>query len=151
MLRIADILQPAHVELDLVAANAGEAIHRVASLLRDDPKVVNWQLFYSDLKGGERCIEAGTEFRICLPHARTPGVSSIVMAVGRAMSGIQFGETSARYIFVVGVPNAMAANYLRVIGALARILSDSKRERVLREVKTPEEFVNRMAEFEMDL
>jgi mannitol/fructose-specific phosphotransferase system IIA component (Ntr-type) len=70
----------------------------------------------------------------------------MVMSVGRALEGEQ-----ALYIFVIGVPVALASDYLRIIGALARIFKDPQSERELRTAKTSEEFVELLVEREMRL
>jgi mannitol/fructose-specific phosphotransferase system IIA component (Ntr-type) len=151
MLTIADILRPAGIELDLPAIEIGEAIHRVASLLRNDFRVIDWQAFYNGLKGGETAIDSGGKFHVCLPHARTSAVQSFVMSVGKSKAGIRSGPYLIRYIFVIGVPGALASDYLRVIGSLARIVRDREWERQLNEAVAPTDFIAQISRFELDI
>jgi PTS system nitrogen regulatory IIA component len=151
MLTIADILRPGQIDLDLPAVGLIEAIHRVASLLRNDPRVSDWQTFHEQLKGGETPIDAADGVHLCLPHARTAAVESLIMSVGKSVRGIRHGTHLIRYIFVNGVPVALASDYLRVIGSLARIVRNADWERRLNEAPDAAEFIARISRFELSI
>jgi mannitol/fructose-specific phosphotransferase system IIA component (Ntr-type) len=144
MITIADILRPRHVELNLRATDEDAAIHEIASLLRGDERVRDWARFYEELKLKAPCVGANQEFEICIPHARTDSVSTMVMSVGRCARGIQFANEThkIRYVFVIGVPVALAADYLRIVGAIARIFTIPSTESELRQAATAEEVVS---------
>ncbi len=151
MLRITDILTPKQVILELAATTAEAAIVEVAQRLRLDPRVSDWGQFVEALKVGNSCVTNENGYGIAIPHARTPHVSSMVMATGRSRAGIYFPEAEVRvhYLFVIGVPGALAQDYLRLIGALARTFRSPKSEASLRDVKTPEEFIALLSASEM--
>src|SRR4051794_10237944 len=141
MITIPDALGADHLILGLHASNADEAIAEVAGLLRDDPRVVDWTAFYKELRAHVPCrvTDAGS-FAICLPHARTEAVTELVMSAARVTTPIPFSgsKTPVRYVFCIGAPKAMAADYLRVAGALMRILSDPAAEERLRTATDPQ-------------
>jgi mannitol/fructose-specific phosphotransferase system IIA component (Ntr-type) len=143
VITIVGTLRPSGVELDLQTDNLPEAVYQVALLLQRNPHVLDWDKLYNGLQGGDVCMPAGDDFEICIPHARTNCVSTMVMSVGRSRVGIAVpgSKNKVHYIFVVGVPVAMASNYLRIIGALSRTLKDPQAEKELRTAKTGEEFV----------
>lgn len=152
MITIGDILRPGSIELGLKMANREEAIYEVASLLREDERVTDWNTFYTGLTSKDPCVAVTEETRICIPHTRTNAVSSMVMSVGRSDAGIEEGGNAGgalHFIFVIGVPVAMAADYLRIIGALARIFKNPKTEKRLREAPRPDEFLRILASAEM--
>jgi mannitol/fructose-specific phosphotransferase system IIA component (Ntr-type) len=144
MITIPDALGADHVLLGLHATNADMAIAEVAGLLRDDPRVVDWAAFYKELRSHVPCrvADAGA-FTICLPHARTEAVSELVMSAARMATPLPFPGSKApvRYVFCIGAPKTMAADYLRVAGALMRILSDPAAEERLRSAPTAQEFL----------
>jgi len=154
MITIPDALSAEHVLLEVAAPTPEEAILTVAGLLRDDPRVVDWDAFYKAVRTRVPCrlADAG-EFSICLPHARASAVSELVMSAGRLTGDVAFpgSKSPVRYIFCIGAPKAMAADYLRVAGALMRIFSDSAREEALRAARTRQEFVEILATAEMKL
>lgn len=151
MITIADILNPKHVSLDLKSTSQEEAVFQVAQLLKSDERVLEWGDFYDALKAKSPCLAASPEFEVCIPHARTNAVNSMVMSVGRSNTGISFADCEHRinYIFVIGVPVAMASDYLRIIGALARILKNT--EKMLRQALTAQQFVDILTKNEMAL
>jgi mannitol/fructose-specific phosphotransferase system IIA component (Ntr-type) len=153
MITIADILHPENIDLDLKMTNQEEAINRVATLLREDERVTDWGVFYDGLASKQPCVAAVGGTDLCIPHTRTNSVTGMVMSAGRSSHGIMVNEAAVpvHFIFVIGVPLALAADYLRIIGALARIFKNPGMKQRLREAKDPEEFVQVLASAEMKL
>lgn len=151
MITIADILRPEHVLLDLNPAENKDAVWDVAMLLKTDDRVQNWSRFYESLK--TTSIEAGPGVEICIPHARTKSVGSMVMSAGRVSGGASPAGLAQkiRYIFVIGIPVAFASDYLRIIGSVARMFKSQDTEGILREVRSPEQFVAILNGKEMQL
>ncbi len=154
MITIPDILLPEHVALDAPAKTQEEAIHHVALLLRDDERVGDWRRFYDGLIGGNLPIaEPDSSYAICIPHARTDAVIEVAMSAGRMAAPVPFGPEGlpVRFVFVIGVPKAMDADYLRIIGALARIFRDEKLVAKLDAVASPDELIAMLARKEVAL
>lgn len=153
MITIADILHPEDIDLDLKMTNQEEAINYVASLLREDERVKDWGAFYEGLSGKAPCVAAASGSEICIPHTRTDSVTSMVMSAGRSAAGIQVPgmDTPVHFVFVIGVPVALAADYLRIIGALTRVFRDGSAKAQLRQTKKPEDFLRLLASAEMKL
>ena len=151
MITIEDVLSSKHTLLELKSDTAAGAVYEVAELLKGDDRVSDWNLFYQQLKDGNSCIANREGFGMCIPHARTSGVSSMVMAAGRSREGIVFESSHVRvhYIFVIGVPAALASDYLRIIGALARIIKSPATETALRAATTRQEFRDTLAAGEL--
>jgi len=57
---------------------------------------------------------------IAFPHARTDGVSALVMVFATCKEAILFGDTRVRLIFLIGVPKHAGAEYLEIISFLVR-------------------------------
>ena len=153
MITIADILDVRHVDLNLKQTSQQEAIFSVASMLKDDDRVLEWNQFYGGLKSSHAAVAAEHDFELCIPHTRTNSVSGMVMSAGRTAQGVTFqnSEATIHYIFVIGVPSALAADYLRIIGALARIFKDTGAEKKLRVAKEPTDFLALLSSMEMKL
>ena len=56
MITIADILKPEQIDLDLKMKNQEEAINQVASLLREDERVTDWNAFYRGLSSKQPAL-----------------------------------------------------------------------------------------------
>jgi len=153
MITIADILHPDQIDLNLKMTNQEEAINHVASLLRDDERVTDWNAFYKGLLTSQPCLAAAGGSEICIPHTRTESVTGMVMSAGRSPAGIIVPDAKwpIHFIFVIGVPLALAADYLRIIGAMTRIFRNLAAKDRLRQTQDPDEFLQLLASAEMKL
>jgi PTS system nitrogen regulatory IIA component len=140
--------------LEPVVADRSEALLKVAGLLKDDPRVVDWEAFYAQLCKSSPCrCEDEANFAICLPHARTDAVTEMVMSVGRFDPMLDFPEIlrPVRYVFVIGAPVALAADYLRIVGLLMRVIRNPDSEKSLDQARTAEAFIDVLTSFEVKL
>jgi mannitol/fructose-specific phosphotransferase system IIA component (Ntr-type) len=154
MTTIDDILSPDHVALQLKATTSDEAITEVAALLKRDVRVLDWEELHACFRRSAPCpCEPELGFSICIPHARTESITEMVMAVGRVIQGIPFptAKQPARYLFCIAVPTALAADYLRIVGLIARVFKDPQIEEQLRTVQSPAEFIEILARAETKL
>ena len=63
MITIADILRPQHVSHEIKTSNHAEAVREVASLLKADERVKDWEGFFASLQGQEISIPVGPKIR----------------------------------------------------------------------------------------
>ena len=144
MITVADILPAAHIALDLAATGPAAAIDEVAALMKSDVAVVDWSALLAGLHAVAPCLpEMEGGFAICIPHTRGECVDTMVMSVGRSAAGVSFPDVGlpVRYFFCIAVPRAFAADYLRIVGLLARVFKDPAAERELRDAATPADFI----------
>ena len=144
MITVADLLPAEHVALDLTATTPRAAIEEVAALLKNDPAVSDWAALLAGVQAVAPCLpEENGGFAICIPHTRGDCVSSMVMSVGRSAAGVPFPDVAwpVRYIFCIAVPRALAADYLRIVGLLARVFKDPAAEHELRAAATADDFI----------
>ena len=68
-------------------------------------------------------------------------------------AGVAFPEVElpVRYIFCIAVPRALAADYLRIVGLLARVFKDPAAERELRAAETSGDFIGLLSRREAKL
>ena len=154
MISIADTLEPDRVRLNLTSGISSIAIDEVAATLRNVPEVLDWDELHAGLHRSSPCLaEMAGEFAICFPHSRTDAVTSMVMGVGRSLTGVKFEGCAkpVRYIFCIGVPKALANDYLRIMGLLARVLKQPRTEEALRSAQSPIEFIHHLSVLEATL
>ena len=154
MIKVSDILRSDDIVLTLEAAPPATIIDTVAARLQHDERVLDWHKLRDALHASAPCIgEPGADFAVVLPHARTDAVNAMAMSVGRASAGLVFPEAvqPVRYVFCIGVPRALAADYLRLVGLLARLLRDRATEAQLRTSATAEDFLAVLGRLEAKL
>lgn len=154
MITIPDLLPAGHLALELISTTSRAAIDEVAALLKSDPAVNDWDALLTGVQAVAPCLpEESGGFAICIPHTRGECVASMVMSVGRSTLGVSFPgvDLPVRYIFCIAVPRALAADYLRIVGLLARVFKDPAAERELRAATTPDDFIALLASREARL
>ena len=129
--KIAALLKPEVINLNLQTQTKPEALREVAGLLRK--RVANFEVFFGEILDRERISNTALGHDVAIPHARTEQCSEILIAVGRSATGVNFeGESPVRLVFLIGTPKQMVAEYLRLVGNLARLLrQDALREKLI--------------------
>ena len=154
MITVGTLLRPDHVALDLESTTPVAAIDEVAALVKSHPAVLDWEALLAGVHASAPCLpEPGGGFSLCIPHTRGECVDSMVMSVGRSEAGIVFPgvELPVRYLFCIAVPRSLAADYLRIVGLLARVFKDPQTEGDLRAAATVPEFVELLSRREAKL
>lgn len=154
MKSICDILQPEQVILNLESTGKPEAVQEVLSRLSGHGQVRDFDALRTAViqRNAPTIVENGCG--ICIAHGRTESVRTLVMAAGRSLGGFPSGEGEAaptRLVFVAGIPGALNAEYLRVVGAIARICRDRHQIDRLLAAKNARDFVDLLAAGERKL
>lgn len=153
MTPIGDILQPEHVNLSLSAAGKLEAVEEVLSKLNGDPRVKDFEAFRKVVINRDAAAISENGWGICIAHGRTEMVSELIMAAGRSAAGISCRDVPdpVRLVFVAGIPSAFNSEYLRIVGAIARICRDKHQIDRLLAAKTAEQFISLLGAGEVKL
>jgi len=133
--KIAALLSPETIRLELQAKQKIPALREVAELLAQSKCVGDFEAFFNEILQREHVSNTALGHDVAIPHARTDQCSDILVAVGRSTEGIDFEAKDGqpvRLIFLIGTPKQMVTDYLRVVGNLARLLrQDTLRQRLL--------------------
>jgi len=133
---------PVQVLLDLEAPAREEAVRATADLLRHDARVGDWDEFWSSIGGRQVVDLEGSQGGVILAHGRGGSVKQLALAAARWNS-----PDGRRLIFVFAIPSAMTAEYLRKVGALARVCREPAKLDALLAAATPEEFGSKITEW----
>ncbi|MEX1044598.1 MAG: PTS sugar transporter subunit IIA [Chthoniobacterales bacterium] len=137
------LLETSRVRLDLAGASREAAVEEALGLLRDDPRIGSWEEFRRAV-GEKQVVDLdGCAGGVILAHGRSSAVKNLALAAAR-WSG---PEGDACLIFVFAIPSAMAEEYLRKVGAMARTCRDPQRLAELRAAPTAEEFAAKLEEW----
>ena len=153
MIPISEILTPSHVNLALSAGDQVGGVNEVLSKLNGDTRVTDWDSLSRTITARNAPAISCGPCGICIAHGRTNAVQSLVMAAGRSVEGLSSPEIRepVRLIFVAGIPAAFHSEYLRVVGAIARLCHDRALLNKLLSVKDPQEFVGLLSSGEAKL
>lgn len=115
------LVPPACAVVDMEARSRDEAVKKAAELLRDDPHVGSWDAFWQSIGPRQTVDLEGCDGGVCLVHGRSDTINGLAVAAARVRSDF---KDCPRLIFVFAIPSAMAEEYLRAVGSLARFCRD---------------------------
>lgn len=143
---LADLFDEKHVDLDLRTRSLGTALQKIVRLLVANGQMHEPEEFLEQVLARERANPSVVEHEVAFPHARTDLVEKIVLGIGRSRAGVAFGAGGerARLIFLIGVPQRLASDYLVCVGALARLLKDDEIRQRLLYAGSPKDFLDIM-------
>src|ERR1700746_583843 len=135
---LSELLHERQVVLRLRSRKLPNALREVIDLLAQNQKIANPEKFLEQLLAREQSHPSVVENGVAFPHARTDLVQEIVIGIGRSRAGIpmEANQQRAHLIFVVGVPERLANDYLICVGAIVRLLKDDGIRRTLLNAET---------------
>ena len=137
--------------LNVRATTRDEAVQVVARSLQGDSRITDWPAFLSSLSECARSSKINMGLGLTIPHNRTDSVATMVMAFGRLAEPIHCGTASIRFVLVIGIPETMDADYLRVVGVLMRSFRDDELRHRLETAATPEAVLSTLERVETKL
>jgi fructose-specific phosphotransferase system IIA component len=144
-IRVSAYLKAQTINLNLTQTEKNAALREVATLLKNSGAISDFETFFNEILERERISNTALGHEVALPHARTDQVSDIVIAIGRCEKGVDFGshdQLPVHFIILIGTPKKMVTDYLRIVGALARLMKQADFRANLMACKTPEEFID---------
>jgi fructose PTS system EIIA component len=126
MIRIQETLLPENILLDVTAKSQEEAVQQISESLRSDTRISDWQDFLRTLRKCEAAGKVNLEHGLTLLHVRTSTVTKMLMAFGRLTQPLQGKDGPLQFLVLVGIPRAMDAEYLRLVGTLMRVFRNEK-------------------------
>jgi len=120
---LGSLLREDRVILDLAVRDKWEAIRALAETFRGSEEILDFPKFVEDVLSREKLQTTGVGEGIGLPHARTDSVRSLIVAAGVAKFPLEFealDQEPVRLIFLMGVPDDDAAQYIKLLAYLAK-------------------------------
>jgi fructose PTS system EIIBC or EIIC component len=142
MIRIRGTLLPEHILLSLPAKSREEAVQHIAESLRSDTRISDWKGFLRALRESEAAGKVNLQEGVTLPHVRASAVTKMLMAFGRLTDPLKEKDGPIQFIVLVGIPRAMDAEYLRLVGTLMRVFRNEKLRQKLLHAQYPADIIN---------
>ena len=132
-----------------------ETCHQAQAMLleqlRWDSRVTNFADFAAAVTETDAPVLEEGGHGILIAHGRTDAVKTLTIAAGRLEGGciaVTDSTVPLCLIFVLGIPNASNADYLRVVGIIARACRNETTRSELIAAPTPEEFISVLSRVE---
>ncbi len=139
-IKLLDHMGPNAVLTELTATTKKGVLEELVGLLAKDGKVQSTEAVLDVLLEREKLGSTGIGQGIAIPHAKTDQAKEVSAVFGLARRGIQFdaldGEPVYLFFLLVAPPDA-AAQHLKVLARISRLLKDKYFRQSLRDVKKP--------------
>lgn len=143
-MQLRDYFERGAVALDLQGTSKDEILRELVKLLGLDEK--SDAILVKMLKRRENLGSTGIGKGIAIPHCRSVVVDRLRVAYGRRIGGVEYAaidELPVYNLFLIVAPPTEVSNlYLPVLGRLAQFARTPDISLKLREVRTPDEFLN---------
>ena len=133
----------------LVGRDAGAVLRELAGKLAEAGVVSDAEQLFDRLWERERLGSTAIGRGIAIPHCKLERLERVVVAVGLAPSGVEFGAADhqpVRLFFVVVSPSRSPAEHLQSLAAISRwVKTDGRVERLL-DLRDPGEILDLLRE-----
>ena len=133
-MKILDVLDKKHIELDLTSNSKSEVIEELLSLITEIP-LEKRSIIKKELMEREAIKSTGIGHGIAIPHTETEAIDGVHVAMGISKSGIDFLSLDGNpvHVFILVIANkSLNLKYLSLLAHIARILSKKEvREKLL--------------------
>ncbi|MEL4359239.1 MULTISPECIES: fructose-specific PTS transporter subunit EIIC [unclassified Luteococcus] len=148
---ITDYLDVRTVELNAAPTSRDEAIRMLVEVAGRSGKVTDPEAVAAEAIRREGQFSTAVGNQIAIPHAKTDGVSSPVVAFARSANGIDWASPSgdlAELMFLIAVPAAAAGKeHLQILAKLSRALAKAPFREGLKAATTDQEVVDLIHEY----
>src|SRR5213596_287181 len=130
-MNLGDILSPAQIVAEMLAANRWEAIDELINNLVQTGKIKpdNRDQIAAVVKKRETSMSTGIGFGIGIPHASTDLIYEVVGAFGRSKAGVNFDALDNQPVSLVMlflVPQGQFQKHLHTLANIAKLLHNKE-------------------------
>jgi mannitol/fructose-specific phosphotransferase system IIA component (Ntr-type) len=147
-MKLRELFTPDVVNLEIQSDTKDDILKELIGLLGMDEK--SEAILFKTLKRRENLGSTGIGKGIAIPHCRSLVVNRLRLAYGRKPGGVDFkaidGNPVYNFFLIVAPPLEVSNQYLPVLGKIAQFAKDPDVPDLLKEIETPEEFLNLLEE-----
>jgi len=119
-----DHLHPKYV-VEIQARHKDAILEEIVGAVSGSPDVKDLKALLGAVREREALLSTGIGLGIAIPHARIPGVSRFVVAVGRCAQGVEFGSIDGKPVTIVVLiagPQDAQKPYLELLAQISKRL-----------------------------
>lgn len=139
---LTDILTPSRIKVPLEASTQQGAIEELIDVLDADGCLSDREAALAAVLDREQTRSTAIGNRLAFPHGKTPAVSQLVLAIGRAPAPIPFAGPDGQGVTLIALllsPLEKTGPHIRALAKLSRMLSmDMLRAKIARVTTGPE-------------
>ena len=146
-MKILEYLVPERIKVNLEGKTKEEIIKEMAQLFVKSEVLKSEDLeeFVKEINEREKLTPTGMQDGIAIPHARTPLVKELSLALGISHEGVDFesmdGEPS---IFMIAAPEETKKEHLDLLAEISKLSYEEELVEELKTASTIEEITNKL-------
>ena len=148
-MKILEYLVPERVKLNLEGKTKTQIIKEMAQLFVKSGVLDSEDLeeFVKEINEREKLTPTGMQDGIAIPHARTPLVKKLSLALGISGEGVDFesmdGEPS-KLIFMIAAPEETKKEHLDLLAEISKLSYEEELVEQIENIKTVEEIFEKL-------
>lgn len=148
-MKILEYLVPERIKVNLEGKTKEEIIKEMAQLFVKSEvlKPEDLEEFVKEINEREKLTPTGMQDGIAIPHARTPLVKELSLALGISREGVDFesmdGEPS-KLIFMIAAPEKTKKEHLDLLAEISKLSYEEELVEELKTASTIEEITNKL-------
>jgi len=143
-LKITDFLDATRVIADLKGRNKSEVLKEMADWMTSQEKSLDAQRLLGVLLEREKLSSTAIGDGVAIPHGKMPGIQRVFGVFARSREGVDFNSLDGgltHLFFLLVAPEDSAADHLKALARISRLLKDSRfRDRLMKEKASDEIF-----------
>lgn len=144
MKKISEYLKVQSIDLDLKSKDKKAILKELFEKLGNCKEVTNKEKCYEDLLEREKLGSTGIGEGFAIPHAKSTGVSELIMTVGISKEPIEYEAVDGKPVnifFMFLSPNELSQEYLILLAKISRYIRENNFNTQLLNAKTQEDIV----------
>lgn len=144
MKKISEYLKVKSIDLDLKSKDKKAILKELFEKLENCKEVTNKEKCYEDLLEREKLGSTGIGEGFAIPHAKSTGVSELIMTVGISKEPIEYEAVDGKPVnifFMFLSPNELSQEYLILLAKISRYIRENNFKTQLLNAKTQEDIV----------
>lgn len=128
-----DLITRDLITLDLKTRTKKETIDEMAKMIEGQGRLHDIEGFVQQVEAREDQFSTAVGYSVAIPHGKTESVKTASLAFARLENEVKWSdEESARYVFLIAVPEAEAGNrHLKILAQISRsIMREEFREKL---------------------
>lgn len=137
-----------------ISYDKNECLEELSNLFFKNGIVTDKKVFYETILERENLVTTGMGMGIAIPHARTNVVSELKILVCLLDNELDFNSLDGKpvkIIFMLGVPENLATEYMQVLAVVSRFLGAKKNRDELLEAKNLDEVYGIIGRIESEI
>ena len=127
-MKLTDFISEQSISAELVSTEKERVLVELSALLAAGSRGVRADEIFKMLTARERVATTGIGEGVAIPHAKVPGITHVIAAVGVSLDGVPFeavdGADVHIFVALLSPAGGGAGDHLRVLAQLSRLLKD---------------------------